>query len=241
MRINQRFGPLMLALVWGIGSASIGHAQVAVIDINAIQQGVQNEAQTIARLTQQTQQIVQQLQAARQTLQSVTGLRATGAALLETNPARLSLPGDFAQSLPQIATLGTSGGNPGLRGIYAGIRQSPCTSWSGSAGLQAGCEAVGMLAAVSTQTLSSSLASSQARLAQLANLSQQVASSTDAKGSLDLQARIAAEQTQLLAERTVLDQALQLAQNQLRLSILHQSDLGAQLTLQQGRSCYICP
>ena len=236
LRITCGFAGLVLVL-----SASSASAQTAVLDITAIQQSIANQAQNTAHLVQQYQQAVQQYQAAQLTLQSIQGFRAAGQALLNVSPARQALSTDFATSMANILANGQGGGSPVSAAIYAQTRGTPCSSWQGNASSGAACQAPLMLTAAMSQTVNQTFANAQLRVAQLTNLSAQVDSANDAKASLDLQARIAAEQTQLLAEKAVLDNAIAVQQTQMQLAVQHQSDLGVQMVLQNGRRCYSCP
>jgi hypothetical protein len=230
---------LVAALVLLVSGSA--HGQTAVIDVNSIRQGIANETQTVAHLVQQYQQMLQQLQAAQQTLQSLQGFRPAGQVFLNANPARQALSGNFAASMAGISANGVGGGTLVTTTIYGQTRATPCTGWQGNSASVSACQAPLMLTAAMSQTVNQTLANAQSRVSQLTSLSAQVDTTSDTKASLDLQTRIAAEQTQLLAEKAVLDNALAAEHTQMQLAIQHQSDLGLQMVLQSGRRCYSCP
>jgi type IV secretion system protein VirB5 len=231
----------VLASLALLGAAREARAQIPVTDVAAISQSATNEAQTIARLVQQYQQMLQQFQVAQQSLRSITGLRTAGQALLQNGAVRQSLPANYAAMMTTLLSQGVGGGGPAAQGIYNQVRTSPCSGWQGSPNSVAACQAPVMLAAEHSGTVSQALQAAQTRASQLQGLASAADTSGDTKGAADLQARIASEETQLMAEKTMLDYAVWVQQAELQLAIAHQADLGVHIATQSGRSCYSCP
>jgi hypothetical protein len=219
----------------------LANAQIAVTDVAAINQSAANQVQTIARLIQQVQQMEQQLAVAQQSLQSITGTRSSGQAILDSGVGRQSLPANFASTTAGLLTQGTAGGSAAAQSLYGQVRTSPCSGWQGAPNAVAACQAPVILMTSQSATVSQALQSAQARLVQLQGLADAANTTGDTKGAADLQARIAAEQAQLLAEKTMLDYAVQTQRAELQLAVRHQADLGTHIVTQAGRACYICP
>jgi type IV secretion system protein VirB5 len=246
LKHGRRMGRFSSAFLIAIGTAALMvcpniQAQIPVTDIAAITQSATNQAQTIARLIQQYQQMVQQLQVAQQTLNSLSGFRNAGQALIENGVGRQALPANYAANLAGLLTQGASAASPIAQRIFGQIKTTPCSGWGGSPNVTAACQAPVILSASLSETTTQALQSAQARVAQLQGLASKADTTTDTKASADLQARIASEEAQLLAEKTMLDYAIQVQQAEAQLAVQHQEDLGLRIATQQGRSCYSCP
>jgi len=195
---------LTLALI-----APAAHAQFAVIDVANLAQLIQ-QFQT---LQQQVQTAQQQLSQAQSEYAAITGGRGMQQ-LLNAEP-RNYLPADWAQL--QSLTQGVGGTYAGLAASVQSLvtasavltpQQVAALSPQEQAQLQAARNAAALLQATSQQALSTT----SARFSSLQQLINTLGGATDQKASLDLQARVAAEQAMLANEHTkidVLQQALQ--------------------------------
>lgn len=222
------------------GFAMEARAQMPVTDVASINQSVVNELQTVTRFAQEIEQIKQQLVVAKQTLDSFNGFRGVGQ-LLENGAGRQSLPANFGSATSSLLVNGYAGGTSAAQAAYSQVKTTPCTRWQGDPNSLGACQAPVMLDASLSVNAREALTNAQTRTDVLKDLTLQADSTTDSKSSADLQGRIAAEQTQLQAEKTMLDAAAQVQEAELRLAVVHQADLGIQIVTQAGRTCYTCP
>lgn len=196
----SKFALISLVLC-AVMSVAPAHAQWAVIDVAAVAR-LTAEAQTLAQELTTTEQ---QLTNARQQLGALTGGR--GMALLLANVERNYLPTDWAQLSAAL-----HGGNSSYGALASGAQQAlagdtvltpaqlAALSGSGQAQIEAARGDAVLLQAVSRQAL----ANASGRFASLQQLIQALGSADDAKATLDLTARIAAEQAMLENEQTKL-------------------------------------
>jgi len=187
---------------FGIVVAVPVRAQLAVIDAPAIVQLVQ-EVQT---MEQQVKTAEGQLAQARQALSTMTGNR--GMELLLAGVQRNYLPTSWSQLM--TAGQGVGGGFPALsNNVQSAIavnailtaQQLSTLSAAGQQQIIAGRQATALQQALVQQAL----ANVSARFASIQSLIAAIATATDQKGILDLQARINAELGMLQNEQTKLE------------------------------------
>jgi type IV secretion system protein VirB5 len=183
------------------------HAQWAVIDVGAIAQLMQ-EVQT---MSQQLLTAEAQLQQAKSTLQSMSGVRGMQALLSGTN--RNYLPTDSGQLM---SAMQGGGSYPGLtvdirNAMTANAVLTPAQVGAFSQADQQRILAARQTAALREALAQEALANTSGRFAALQSLIAAIGSATDQKGILDLQARIAAELGMLQNEQTKLQVLSQVA------------------------------
>jgi type IV secretion system protein VirB5 len=187
------------------------NAQFAVIDVASIMQLVQE----VQELQQQVATAQSQLQQAQSEYAAITGNR--GMQNLLSGTVRNYLPTDWAQ-LSQ-AMSGSSGSFPALAASISSLEQTNAVltpaqiaalSPSERAQLAAARQNPALLAA----TARAALSNASARFAALQGLISTIGVSTDQKASLDLTARITAEQAMLQNEATKLQMLYQVAESQ---------------------------
>ena len=194
----------LLSLFW----APAAHAQWAVIDVGAITQLVQE----VSTLRQELTTAQQELSQAKSEYAAMTGNRGMDQLLSGMN--RNYLPADWAQ------VQGVLQGAGGAYGSLASTVQSQIAanavltpqqiaalSSTEQAQLQADRSSTALLQALTQQALSTT----SARFASLQQLIAAIPRATDQKASLDLQARISAEQTMLQNDEIKLGVLYQLA------------------------------
>jgi type IV secretion system protein VirB5 len=188
-------------------AAPPARAQLAVIDVPAIVQLIQ-EVQT---MEQQVQTAEQQLAQSRQALQTMTGQR--GMQLLLSGVSRNYLPTSWSQLAS--AMQGAAGGFPGLsadvRNAIAAnsilsAQQLSALSAADQRQILAGRQSSALQQALSQEAL----ANASGRFASIQSLINAISTAGDQKAILDLQARINAELGMLENEQT-------------KLQILHQA------------------
>lgn len=205
-----------LAMSIAVAASSIGlmrpaQAQFAVIDVGAITQLIMQ----VQQLAKQLEVAQAHLQQARQAYAAITGGR--GMQLLLPNQNRNYLPTDWNQ------LMGTLNGVMGAYGTLSSdisatvnrnsvltAAQLQSLSPAELNALNARRQSVALLEALAR----AALANTSTRFASLQQLINAIPTATDEKGVLDLQARIAAEQSMLANDSSKLQTLYQAAQSQ---------------------------
>lgn len=210
--------------VFLVGGGQTAFAQWAVVDVGAIAQLVQ-EGETLA---QQLATAQQELQQAQQQYQALTGGR--GMEQLLSGTVRNYLPANgnelqmlFAQGTSSYAALSSAMQGTMTANAVLTSGQLAALSAQQQAMLMASRRSASALQAVAADALTVT----SNRFAALQQLITTIGQAGDAKGVLDLQARIASEQGMLQNEQT-------------KLSILYQAAVGAQwANAQQSRESIV--
>jgi type IV secretion system protein VirB5 len=201
-------------VLMGLLSVSVvrpAHAQFAVIDVASIVQLVQE----VQELQQQVATAQSQLQQAQSEYAAITGNR--GMQNLLSGTTRNYLPTDWAQ-LAQVLS-GSSSSFPTLAASVSGLVSTNAILTPGQVAALSGSEQAQLNAArqnpaLLAATARAALANASNRFATLQELISAIGSATDQKASLDLTARISAEQAMLQNEATKLQMLYQVAQSQ---------------------------
>jgi hypothetical protein len=210
MNPKALFGLLMTVVV-AVSVPKAAHAQFAVIDVASIVQLVQE----VQQLEQQVATAKSQLQEAQSAYAAITGNR--GMQLLLSGVTRNYLPADWNQ-LDQILA-GSSAGFPALAADLQSLMQlnailTPAQVANLSPAEQAQLTAARQSVALLQATSREALANASGRFTSLQQLISAIATAADEKASLDLNARIVAEQTMLQNEQTKLQVLTQVSQSQ---------------------------
>jgi len=217
---NRMKSLLWLLPVLLFAHAPAAHAQWAVIDVGAIAQLVQQ----VQLMEQQIATARSELSQAQSTYQAMTGSRGMQNLLSGVN--RNYLPTSLAQL--QSSVSGSSASYPALssqieQSVAANAVLTPAQVASLSSTEQGQVLAARQNAALLQSLASVALSTTSTRFASLQQLISAIGSATDQKGSLDLQARISAEQTML-------------ANDESKLQALYRTAQAAELTRQQRAS-----
>ncbi|MGH8254612.1 MAG: type IV secretion system protein [Steroidobacteraceae bacterium] len=199
------------AALLAVLAAPVVHAQFAVIDAASITQLVRQ----VTTMEQQLTTLESQLRQAQAQTQAITGDRGMENLLPGVN--RNYLPTDWAALM--AAANQTSGAYPALSAsvqsnIAANAVLTPAQVASLSTSEQAQLTAHRQSAALLQATVQQALATTSARFASLQQLISAIGTAQDAKASLDLQARIGAEQAMFVNDQTKLQVLYQAAQAQ---------------------------
>jgi len=202
---------MVLTGLLAFGAPKPALAQFAVIDVASLAQLVQ-EYET---LQQQLSTAENQLNQARSEYAAITGNR--GMQLLLSGTQRNYLPTNWTQ-LSQVMS-GRSGSYPALASnvsslVSANAVLTPAQVASMSPTQQAQLAAARQNPALLQATARTSLSNSSDRFASLQQLISAIGTAADEKASLDLNARIAAEQGMLQNESTKMQILYQVAQSQ---------------------------
>jgi type IV secretion system protein VirB5 len=209
MLMFKRNSRLVLALLAASIAVAPAHAQLAVIDVPAIAQLIQE----VQALSQQVQTAENQLAQAKQALTTMTGTR--GMELLLSGMVRNYLPTDWQQLVS--AMQGVPPDYPALSAnVQSAVAANAVLNAQQLSALSAG-DRQQILARRQTGALQQALAqvalsNASQRFAAIQTLINAISTATDQKGVLDLQARISAELGMLENEQTklqVFGQAMQ--------------------------------
>ncbi|BBL36051.1 Type IV secretion system protein virB5 (plasmid) [Nitrosomonas stercoris] len=216
------------------GTSSV-HAQIPVTDTAAISKSWTAHMAEIAKWTEQLRAMEQQYSQLRMQYDSITGSRGLGQ--LMNNASRQTLPDDFIQSYNRLLTLGQTGASSAARRIYENIKKLDCDRFHDSnAKLQ--CQAQAYAEPENAAFINDALKSSQERAAQLQQLVLQVDRATDLKAATDLSNRIAAEQSLLQNEHTLINLALSQRQSQSALVVKANEAEGRRAILENRSSVF---
>ena len=207
----KAFPAVLLLAALALGSTVPAQAQFAVIDIASVTQLV-NE---VRQLEQQVATARSQLLQAQSAYAAITGNR--GMQNLLSGTVRNYLPTDWT-TLSQVMA-GSSTSFPALASSVSSLVTTNAILTPSQVALlsptqQAALAAARQNPALLASTTRSALTNSSARFADLQSLISTIGSASDEKGSLDLTARITAEQAMLQNEATKLQMLYQVAQSQ---------------------------
>jgi type IV secretion system protein VirB5 len=195
----------------GLGTVRSAHAQFAVIDVASLTQLIQQ----YEMLNQQLTTAENQLNQARTAYAAITGNR--GMQYLLGGTVRNYLPGNYTQFAQVMG--GTSGSFPVLASdvrtlVSRNAVLTPAQVAALSPAEQGQLTSARQSAAVLAATSQTALANSSSRFTSLQQLIGAIGVAGDEKASLDLNARIAAEQGMLQNESTKLQVLYQVAQSE---------------------------
>jgi type IV secretion system protein VirB5 len=209
--IASLFARSACALV--VATSSLGaHAQIPTTDVLQLAQ----EIQQVASWAQQYQQMIDQLQTAKQQVQSLTGSR--GMSMLGQNMIRQEVPSDFLSAYDKLRSMGAGGASSQARAIYDSIKTFDCAEkFPYDASMRRSCEASAMAVPQNVALLNNSVDSAKQRQTQLKQLQGSI-DTQDAKAAADLQNRISLELAYLQNEKTLMDMANEQQKQQLALT-----------------------
>lgn len=189
--------------------SNTAHAGIPVIDAANLAQAIQE----VLAWAQQYEQMVQQIHQMEQQYQSVTGVRGLGDIL--NNPLlQQVVPSDVATIFNGINTSGYAGLTTAAQGIRSATMKYNCENMAGDS--QVACQAVLNTNAQQQAYQQNALQIITQRVSQIQSLQSQINATQDPKAIAELQARIAAENTQVTndANRIAVMQALAQSQQQ---------------------------
>jgi type IV secretion system protein VirB5 len=209
--LNRVIFGVLLAVWLAVGVPKPAHAQFAVIDVASLTQLIQ-EYET---LQQQVATARSQLTQAQNEYAAITGNR--GMQLLLSGTNRNYLPANWRE-LSQVMG-GSSASYPALAGevsalVAANAVLTPAQVASLSPTQQGELTAARQSPAMLQATARTALANSSDRFSSLEQLIRAIGGARDQKASLDLNARIAAEEVMLHNEQTKLQVLSQVAESQ---------------------------
>lgn len=183
--------------------SSTAFAQIPVTDAASIAKQVANQVETIAKWKAQYEQMMSQIEQAKQQYESMTGSRGLGNIM--NDPAlRDYLPADWQGVYDSVR----SGGYEGLSGrgqsVYDANKIYDSCAYMTIAEQRTACEARAVKASQDKGFALDAYDAAKSRINQIDQLMQKISQTADPKAIAELQGRIAAEQANIQNEQTKL-------------------------------------
>ena len=224
---------LSLILAGGLSLSSAAFAQIPVTDGASIGQQIAAQVETIAKWKLQYDQMVSQIDQAKQQYESLTGSRGLGNIM--NDPAlRDYLPGDWQAVYDSVK----SGGYSGLSGRGASVYNAN-KIFDSCQNVPAGdqrttCEARAVKASQDKGFALDAYDAAKSRINQIDQLMAKINQTQDPKDIAELQGRIAAEQANIQNEQTKLQLYAMVAAAEEKVQVQRQHELNAKANARRG-------
>ena len=224
---------LLGAIAFSAVVSSTAHAQIPVTDGASIAQQVAAQIETIAKWKMQYDQMMAQIDQAKQQYESLTGSRGLGT-IMNNAALRDYLPGDWQGVYDSVK----SGGYSGLSGRGQSVYNSnkiydSCASLK-IAQERLSCEARAVKGAQDKGFALDAYDAAKSRINQIDQLMAKINDTSDPKAIAELQARIATEQANIQNEQTKLQMYAMVAAAEDRLQKQRQAELNAKANARRG-------
>jgi type IV secretion system protein VirB5 len=218
---------------WMLFGSYAAHAQIPVTDGASITQSITQQVETIAKWKLQYEQMMSQIDQAKQQYQSLTGSRGLGTIM--NNPSmRDYLPGDWQAVYDSVRTGGYSGLNGRGASVYnANKIFDSCQSVSNSDQRKT-CEARAVKASQDKGFALDAYDAAKSRVNQIDQLMSQINQTQDPKAIAELQGRIAVEQANIQNEQTKLQLYAMVAAAEEKIQVQRQHELNAKANARRG-------
>ena len=219
---------LSLVLAGGLSLSSASYAQIPVTDGASIGQQIAAQAETIAKWKVQYDQMVSQIEQAKQQYESITGSRGLGTIM--NDPAmRDYLPGDWQAVYDSVKSGGYSGLTGTGKSVYnANKIYDACAHFTDSQ-QRTSCEALAVKSAQDKGLALNAYEKAKSRINQIDKLMSKINDTSDPKAIAELQGRIAAEQANIQNEQTKLQMYQMVAAAEDRVQQQRQKEINAKV------------
>jgi type IV secretion system protein VirB5 len=219
---------LSLVLAGGLSLSSASYAQIPVTDGASIGQQIAAQAETIAKWKVQYDQMVSQIEQAKQQYESITGSRGLGTIM--NDPAmRDYLPGDWQAVYDSVKSGGYSGLTGTGKSVYnANKIYDACAHFTDSQ-QRTSCEALAVKSAQDKGLALDAYEKAKSRINQIDKLMSKINDTSDPKAIAELQGRIAAEQANIQNEQTKLQMYQMVAAAEDRVQQQRQKEINAKV------------
>jgi type IV secretion system protein VirB5 len=219
---------LSLVLAGGLSLSSASYAQIPVTDGASIGQQIAAQAETIAKWKVQYDQMVSQIEQAKQQYESITGSRGLGTIM--NDPAmRDYLPGDWQAVYDSVKSGGYSGLTGTGKSVYnANKIYDACAHFTDSQ-QRTSCEALAVKSAQDKGLALDAYEKAKSRINQIDKLMSKINDTSDSKAIAELQGRIAAEQANIQNEQTKLQMYQMVAAAEDRVQQQRQKEINAKV------------
>lgn len=219
---------LSLVLAGGLSLSSASYAQIPVTDSASIGQQIAAQAETIAKWKVQYDQMVSQIEQAKQQYESITGSRGLGTIM--NDPAmRDYLPGDWQAVYDSVKSGGYSGLTGTGKSVYnANKIYDACAHFTDSQ-QRTSCEALAVKSAQDKGLAVDAYEKAKSRINQIDKLMSKINDTSDPKAIAELQGRIAAEQANIQNEQIKLQMYQMVAAAEDRVQQQRQKEINAKV------------
>ena len=232
--INTRKSLSLLGVtVWMLFGANITHAQIPVTDGASISQQVAAQIETIAKWKLQYEQMMSQIDQAKQQYESLTGSRGLGT-IMNNAALRDYLPNDWQGVYDSVKSGGYSGLSGRSQSVYNANKIYDSCARLKIAQQRLSCEAQAVKGAQDKGFALDAYDAAKSRINQIDQLMAKINDTSDPKAIAELQARIAAEQANIQNEQTKLQMYAMVAAAEDRLQKQRQAELNAKANARRG-------
>lgn len=212
---------------WMLFGSHAAHAQIPVTDGASIAKQIANQVETIAKWKLQYDQMMSQIDQAKQQYDSLTGSRGLGTIM--NDPAmRDYLPNDWQGVYDSVKTGGYSGLSGTGKTVYDANKIYDLCAKLLPANERTACEAQAVKGAQDKGFALDAYNAAKNRINQIDQLMGKINQTQDPKAIAELQARIGAEQANIQNEQTKLQMYSMVAAAEDRLQQQRQRELNAQ-------------
>lgn len=223
---------IFLILAGGLSLSSASFAQIPVTVTSDIPATV-NQVETMAKWAAQYQQMVSQIDQAKQQYQSLTGSRGLGNIM--NNPAlRDYLPADWQGVYDSVRSGGYSGLSGRGQSVYNANKVFDSCAYITVADQRTACEAHAVKASQDKGFALDAYDAAKSRINQIDQLMSQINATQDPKAIAELQGRIAAEQANIQNEQTKLQLYAMVAAAEDKVQAQRQHELNAKANARRG-------
>ena len=219
---------LSLILAGGLSLSSAAFAQIPVTDGASIGQQIAAQVETIAKWKLQYDQMVSQIDQAKQQYESLTGSRGLGNIM--NNPAlRDYLPGDWQAVYDAVKDGGYAGLSGTAKTVYDKNKVYDACQFFPEEQQRLSCEAMAVKGAQDKGFALDAYEKAKSRINQIDQLMSKINDTADPKAIAELQGRIAAEQANIQNEQTKLQMYQMVASAEDRLQEQRQREINAKV------------
>lgn len=224
----------LLGAIAIFGALSLpAYAQIPVTDAASIAKQVANQVETIAKWKQQYDQMMQQIDQAKQQFESLTGSRGLGT-IMNNAALRDYLPGDWQGVYDSVKSGGYSGLSGRGQSVYNANKVFDSCASLKIDQERLSCEARAVKGAQDKGFALDAYDAAKSRINQIDQLMAKINDTSDPKAIAELQARIATEQANIQNEQTKLQMYAMVAAAEDRLQKQRQAELNAKANARRG-------
>lgn len=218
---------------WMLFGSHAARAQIPVTDIASISQGLTQQVETIAKWKLQYDQMISQIDQAKQQFDSMNGSRGLGNIM--NDPAmRDYLPGNWQGVYDNVKTGGYSGLSGTGKTVYDANKIYDACGHFTIAQQRTACEARAVKASQDKGFALDAYDAAKGRINQIDQLMGKINQTQDPKAIAELQGRIAAEQANIQNEQTKLQMYAMVAAAEDRVQAQRQAEINAKANARRG-------
>lgn len=219
---------LSLILAGGLSLSSASFAQIPVTDGASIAQSIAQQIETIAKWKMQYDQMMDQINQAKQQYEALTGSRGLGTIM--NNPAlRDYLPGDWQAVYDAVKDGGYAGLSGTAKTVYDQNKVYDACQFFPEEQQRLACEAIAVKGAQDKGFALDAYEKAKSRINQIDQLMSKINDTADPKAIAELQGRIAAEQANIQNEQTKLQMYSMVAAAEDRVQKQRQREINAKV------------